>query len=539
MAHQLKLPREESKNNRIYNQATRQPIKEKSFLLEAGQGKNVNGNVFALLDYIRHDSRFDDYEIRLALLGEKKEEWELKAQKYGIENIIITEFGSPDYLRALGISKYLITDNSFPAYFYKKPEQVYLNTWHGTPIKALGRRDIANAISLANVQANMAKADYLLYPNRFTKDIMMSDYMIERVFKHKTVIIDYPRNDALYRKRFADEIRERYGLEGKRAIAYMPTWRGAGRDIDAKEQVEREEAVIRDIAGALSEDEVLFVNLHFLIGNQIDFSKFTNVYGFPAEYETYDFLAVCDTLITDYSSVAIDFAGTGKVIILYIYDYEQYRQDKKFYIEPSELPFPKAYTLEELRDRLDEKGTPYDLGEMFRSRAQGCAAEKVIALICSGHEAGLEIEDYAERGEYADIAYFENINREESRELIEELMVKKQSAAATAAASAQALSSAEPSLIMFQNALRPETIEYLKEIGEKVDYIRISGHLYCSNFELKLLRLFRKFGIFRRAADKIYRREGMRQIGQFGFAEFKTVQCGNRDRLEIISRLKD
>lgn len=528
MAKTNRLPKEESRENRIYNRACEKPVDEKAFLLEAGQGRNVNGNVFALLDQIRHDPRFDDWSVSLVLIPEKQEEARRRLQKYGIEDVDIITFGGDEYRKALGTCKYLITDNSFPAYFNKRPEQVYLNTWHGTPLKALGRTDIANAISIANVQANMAKADWLLHPNRFTRNVMMKDYMMERVFMHKTVIMDYPRNDALYKCRYRDEITDRYGLEGKKIIAYMPTWRGTGRDADTADQLRQTQAIIEELRRGLEEDELLYVNLHFLIQDSLDLSEYDRVRPFPDEYETYDFLAVCDTLITDYSSVSIDFAGTGREIILFMYDYEQYKRDKGFYLDVKELPFKKAYSMKELLEALHSERFEYTLDEALTCGERGDSSERILDLICGGSEEGYEIEDFAGRSDDTEIAYFENINRDDSREIIANMQEELRRTGADSAP-----------VIMFQNAMNEETVRTVRSMDSRQDFIRISGHLYCSNDELMLLRLYKKFGWFRKAADRIYSREANRQTGQFGFSTLRVMQGRKADRLQIFSRLKD
>ncbi len=65
-------------------------------------------------------------------------------------NYIFIERKSDEYHRVLATAKYLMTDNSFPLYFVKRSEQVYLNTWHGTPLKVLGRSDISSMKNFGN-----------------------------------------------------------------------------------------------------------------------------------------------------------------------------------------------------------------------------------------------------------------------------------------------------------------------------------------------------------------------------------------------------
>ena len=523
------VPKDESLDNLVYNRAIKKPVDEKAFLLEAGQGRNINGNVFALLRYIRSCTEFDDHKVMLSVVSEKHSDALTKLKKYCIGNVDIIDFGGHAYRHALGTAKYLITDNSFPAYFYKRPEQVYLNTWHGTPLKALGRTDIDNAISIANVQANMAKADWLLHPNRFTKNIMMGDYMMERVFRHRTVIMDYPRNDALYREEFRDEIISRYELEGKRIIAYMPTWRGVGRDADSESQVLHTKEALSAMEKLLRDDEVLFVNLHFLIDRGIDYSEFEKVFAFPPEYETYDFLAICDTLITDYSSVSVDFAGTGKDIVLYLYDYEEYKREKGFYLDVKELPFKQAADMQELDEALHSGHKEYSLEETLTCTDHGNSSERLIRLITERADASdYDIEDYGAKGCAPHIAYFDNINRDDVQEILSSINQMPVS---------EGNEEASRPVIMFATSMTPETIATLKTFDRDTDFVRISGHLYCSNYEFRLLQLNRKFGLFKRKAEEIYDREANRQIRQFRMSSFEVKQCRQLERKNMLARV--
>ena len=58
-------------------------------------------------------------------------------------------------------------------------------------------------------------------------------------------------------------------------------------------------------------------------------------------------------LITDYSSVFFDFANTGRKIILFNYDEEDYQSYRGFYFPLSDLPFPKVTTIDELINELN------------------------------------------------------------------------------------------------------------------------------------------------------------------------------------------
>ena len=60
-----------------------------------------------------------------------------------------------------------------------------------------------------------------------------------------------------------------------------------------------------------------------------------------SEYgDIYELLAVCDVLITDYSSISFDFANSRKPVFLYTTDMEAYYQDRGTYFNLKKLPFP-------------------------------------------------------------------------------------------------------------------------------------------------------------------------------------------------------
>jgi hypothetical protein len=85
--------------------------------------------------------------------------------------------------------------------------------------------------------------------------------------------------------------------------------------------------------------------------------------------------------------------------------------------------------------------------------------------------------------------------------------------------------------------MTPETIATLKTFDRDTDFVRISGHLYCSNYEFRLLQLNRKFGLFKRKAEEIYDREANRQIRQFRMSSFEVKQCRQLERKNMLARV--
>lgn len=326
------------------------PIQENAILLEASHGKELSGNIFYILKYLAGSKRYSDYDIFVSAFGRKNAEiYRMFLDERGYQNVTVLIVASDDYYKAAASAKYLINDTSFSPFFIKKEGQVYINTWHGTPLKNMGKKVANDAVNTGNVQKNFVAADYLIFPNPYTKEHMLDDYMLENISPQtKTVLCAYPRNEIFFDEGQRKELRRELGLDHKRFYAYMPTFRGQAY----KPNVPKNDAYLLyylyELDKMLNEDEVLFVNLHPLSKKNIDFEDFIHIQSFPEEFETYEILNAADILITDYSSVFFDFACTRKKIVLFPYDKEDYFRERGTYILLNELPFPQVYSLDEL-----------------------------------------------------------------------------------------------------------------------------------------------------------------------------------------------
>ena len=347
-----------------YLKYSQEPIDDSLVLLEAGQGKNINGNMFALLREICENPRWSRlrpvFVVTKGTMDQARERFEF----YGYKPELVVR-NTERYCQVLATAAILITDNSFPPYFLKREGQVYLNTWHGTPLKTLGKSELQNVKSMANLQKNYLMSDYALFPNEFTRDVFMKDYMLEYLYRGQVVLCDYPRNSIFLDQEHAGTLREALGLQDKQLIAYMPTWRGANRQAQIEEQKQILQEYFSRLDGLLRDDQIFYVNLHFLVGNIMDYGEYRHIRPFPPEYETYDFLALCDMLVTDYSSVFFDFAVTGKKIILFPYDLEEYLAERGTYMSMDSLPFPQVFTAEELAREIGRPEAAPEWGDFL------------------------------------------------------------------------------------------------------------------------------------------------------------------------------
>lgn len=389
------------------------PLDDKKILLESQHGSEISGNMFYLVKELVSNPAYSDYEVYLTCRAGNREKFETVLEKYGMEGVNLVVLYTKEYMKAIASAKYLFNDNTFLPFYLKKDGQVYLNTWHGTPLKTLGK-GIKNAMhGIGNAQKNFVCADYLLYPNRYTMEHMVEDYMLENMAKGECVLAGYPRNTAFFNKDRGAEIIEEMELQGKRVYAYMPTWRGSVGNIDDKANTYFK-YYLYELDKLLDEDEIVYLNLHPIAIKDVNFDTFTHIRKFPEQYETYDFLNCAECLITDYSSVFYDYAVTGKKIVLFTFDEEEYFADRGVYKPLSSLPFPKVRDLASL---LNEIRSPraYDDADFLREYCTyDCpdASEKILDFVLFGKKADkLEEVEIADNGKKNILLYLGNLDQ--------------------------------------------------------------------------------------------------------------------------------
>ena len=347
-------------------------LDDKKILLEAQHGGEISGNIFYILKELTENKEYSSYKIYLSCKAETEQKISDILNNYGIKNVTLLRVRSFKYMKTVATAKYLFNDNTFLPFFTKRKGQIYLNTWHGTPLKTLGK-GIKNAMNnIGNTQKNFVAADYLLYPNEYTMEHMLEDYMLENISDGKCLLAGYPRNTIFFDKERCASLRKEFADDDTKIYAYMPTWRGAIGDIDSNANDEIT-TYLNKLDKLLTDKEILYVNLHPIAVKSIDFSGFSRIKQFPKNLETYDFLNCTDCLITDYSSVFYDYAITGKKCILFTYDEEEYFAERGVYKSIRELPFPQVKTVDELINEMRSEKSYNDKEFLDEYCAYECA----------------------------------------------------------------------------------------------------------------------------------------------------------------------
>lgn len=261
---------------------------------------------------------------------------------------------------------------------YKKNNCVYLNTWHGAPFKHAGN-DAGKHIY------DMSSVDYFCYEGEYDKVILQKAFNIKPSAMVDTGI---PRNDVLYHATEDDQIKMKQQLGipvEKKVVLYAPTWRDSednGASCALKPPITPE--YWRE---KLGNDYVVLFRTHAytntLLGVKFDeflrdFSSYPNVN---------DLMIASDILISDYSSIMIDFSVLERPIICFGYDYDKYEGGRGFYpsFEP-DMPSGIIKTEEDvisyiLNMNKDNEGVKIKKFKAKYSCYGGNATEKCIDLV--------------------------------------------------------------------------------------------------------------------------------------------------------------
>ena len=232
-----------------------------------------------------------------------------------------------------------------------------VNTWHGTPIKKV-LKDYEGARYAKSKIQNLSP--FSERPDRYnlvTAESEIEAEILKRSFSSAIVeVTGQPRNDILVKhETLGTPVQGEEGSYAPKRILYLPTHRMEGKSRTFAE-LAQELADLDPVLGHLN--ALLLIKLHYYHRDEAEelaqkLSGLKNVRVLLDEElggDVYPLLASCDMLITDYSSVYVDFLLTERPIIFYCFDLQTYMAaDRGFNFDYYEVtPGPKCFNLDEV-----------------------------------------------------------------------------------------------------------------------------------------------------------------------------------------------
>ena len=384
------------KQKKYKGAAARYSLDDHMVIFETFMGRQYGDNPRAIYEYMLGDLRFSDFRYVWVLNDpEKVREFPL------LERAQIVGLRSKGYYEAYSQAKYVITNSNLDYGIMKRPGQVFLQTWHGTPLKKL-RCDIeareGNALnSLEEIRSkndlDVVRYDYFIAPSPFAAERFASAFRLKQLGMEQILIqTGYPRNDLLqhFDEAFARDQKERLGIpEDKKVILYAPTFRdnqhnGAGYVYDLALDFDR-------MQKELGEEYVVLLRVHYFVARQFDFDQAKGfVYDVSSLDDITPLYTIADILVTDYSSVFFDYANLRRPMIFYMYDKQAYADDiRGFYIDLEELPGPIVQTEDELFQAIlnaDSSAEEYEqkyeaFHKKYNPLDDGSASQRVAEIL--------------------------------------------------------------------------------------------------------------------------------------------------------------
>ena len=320
----------------------------KLIIFESFMGRSYADSPKAIYENMVNDKKYGNYKFVWAFKKPNEKE-----KYFNNKNTILIKYKSKEYYKYYSKAKYWISNSRIPEYIKKRKDQVYIQTWHGTPLKRLGfdiKIEGGNALnSVKEIQnkylTDAKRYNFMISPSKFCTKKFISAFNLKSLKKEDIVIEEgYPRNDFLFKYTKKDVIKIKKELNiplNKKVILYAPTWRD-NQHTSGVGYTYRLGIDFDKLKAKLSKDYIILFRTHYFISNSFDFDKYKDFIYDVSDYDDINHLyVISDLLITDYSSVFFDYANLKRPMIFYMYDLDIYKNKlRDFYIDLPELPGP-------------------------------------------------------------------------------------------------------------------------------------------------------------------------------------------------------
>lgn len=336
-----------------FNLLTHMPKKKRLIVFESFNGRQYSDSPRAIYEHmVKH---YPEYEMVWSADSRFLNQFEGKGIRYVTRH-------SMKWVLLMTRASYWVTNARMPNWFRKSEDTIYLQTWHGTPLKRLGI-DIDEVYMPGtttdkykkNFLFEASKWDYLVSANAYSTEIFKRAFG----FNKKMLETGYPRNDFLQNTDdlTIQSIKGKISVPSdKKVILYAPTW----RDDEYKKKGNYTLDIqldLKRLKEELGDNHVILLRMHYLVSQGLDLNGLEGfVYDLSAYEDIRELYLIADMLITDYSSVFFDYSVLKKPILFFVYDIEHYRdQLRGFYFDlESNAPGPLLRTNDDLIAAIKE-----------------------------------------------------------------------------------------------------------------------------------------------------------------------------------------
>lgn len=306
--------------------------KENQILFISYSGRQFSDTPREAYLSLLEDEKFEDYKLVWAF--NRPQDFKKIPRKQKVSS------NSPFFFIHLLRSKYWIANTSIDRLVpFDHPRNIYIQFWHGIPMKTLGSDEKGLSPLVANWYENVS-FDYLFTYGKYDRQIMESVFPNTKKFLQ----VGQLRKRKLKRQTERNVIKAKKKLkipldDPKPLLLYMPTFRGY-ESATATSFSDHFLASLSKKYTILYRGHYFSRNKHLLNVYDVTKSSLSNLYD------------MADLMVTDYSSSLFDFAATRKPIYLFQPDLAEYQDRRGLYLSAKQLKLPVAYSEFMLRSML-------------------------------------------------------------------------------------------------------------------------------------------------------------------------------------------
>lgn len=324
-------------------------------------GNTFDGNLKYLFDYMHKNK--DVYNTKPYFLVEDNNLYNELKQYYS--NILLYS-GLKTKLKMLRIGTVIVDGNEwsgrFKFFFLFNAYKVQL--WHGNGIKAIG---LQNKNNNRNLKIKISNILLCTFP-KYDVVTLPSDLQVKTrggAFRKKDILINgQPRNDVLFKpmtedllygsdKRTIEKVKA-YKNKGYKVILYSPTWKNVTQE---SQELLNQKIDLSTLSKHFKRNKmVLIIKLHPKDKFEHLIPEDSSIYEYEKTKDIYPLLSMVDLMITDYSSIYMDYVLLNRPIVFFPYDQEEYIENERAlqYNYNDITPGSKCFDTPQLMNELDK-----------------------------------------------------------------------------------------------------------------------------------------------------------------------------------------
>ena len=289
-------------------------------------GRRFDDSPKSIYETMLADKRFDNYRLVWAFIA-PNEFFIPRGSKIKTDTL--------EYYITLLKARAWITNSSVErGLSFRGKKTFYLNTWHGTAIKKMGTDISPNSKSFKSKAQE--SIDIMLAQSQYDVDLFSRVFNIP---KSKFRITGLPRNDELMTNNnsiFIDSVKAKLNIPmGKKVLLYAPTFREYTRD-SGNNVIQSIPLSFDNLKQELGNDYIFLLRAHYEVIKVADIHEDSFLRDVSSYQSLNELMLISDILISDYSSIFVDYSILGRPMLCYAYDYYEYLEKRGLYFDVRE-----------------------------------------------------------------------------------------------------------------------------------------------------------------------------------------------------------